>query len=111
MAERALLHPASNTSAGTLPTDRSPHRNEGGLSHASRGVPGPGRPIGPDVLGNMEAHLGHDLSHDRIHTDESAAMSARAIGLPHSRSAAISRSQQDNTRREPIKVEFSSVTS
>ncbi|MER6197704.1 DUF4157 domain-containing protein [Streptomyces sp. NPDC001586] len=62
--------------------DRSPHRNDLGLSHASRGVSGPGRPIGPDVRGDMEAHLGHDLSHVRIHTDESAAISARAIGAP-----------------------------
>lgn len=30
----------------------------------------------------MEAHLGHDLSHVRIHTDESAALAARAIGAP-----------------------------
>ncbi|WP_280922634.1 eCIS core domain-containing protein [Streptomyces flavochromogenes] len=82
MAERALLHAASSTSERTPPTDRSPHRNHGGPSHASRGVSGPGRPIGPDVRGDMEAHLGHDLSHVRIHTDESAAMSARAIGAP-----------------------------
>jgi hypothetical protein len=82
MAERAAPHPASSTSARTPPTDRSPHRNDAGLSHASRGVSGPGRPIAPDVRGNMEARLGHNLSHVRIHTDESAALSARAIGAP-----------------------------
>ncbi len=39
-----------------------------------------GRPLEAPVRAEMEAQLGHDFSHVRIHTDERAAASARAVG-------------------------------
>ena len=38
-----------------------------------------GQPIDPATRAFMELRFGHDLSHVRVHTDESAARSARAI--------------------------------
>lgn len=40
---------------------------------------GPGRQLDPNVRSDMESRLGHDFSHVRIHTDQSAAQSASAI--------------------------------
>jgi hypothetical protein len=39
----------------------------------------PGRPLAPPVRTTMEAHFGHDFSRVRIHTDPTAARSARAV--------------------------------
>lgn len=40
---------------------------------------GPGRPLEPSVRDFMEPRLGHDFSRVRVHTDERAAESARAM--------------------------------
>jgi uncharacterized protein DUF4157 len=40
----------------------------------------PGRPLEPSVVGPMEGRFGHDFSRVRVHTDEQAAESARAVG-------------------------------
>ena len=40
---------------------------------------GPGRPLEPSVRDFMEPRLGHDFSRVRVHTDEKAAESARAV--------------------------------
>lgn len=39
----------------------------------------PGRPLDADTRSTMERRLGTDLSHVRVHTDERAAASARAV--------------------------------
>lgn len=39
----------------------------------------PGHPLDPSTQGFMEPRFGHDLSHVRIHTDQKAAESARAV--------------------------------
>ena len=39
----------------------------------------PGRPLDPGMRGEMEARFGHDFSRVRVHTDERAAASARAV--------------------------------
>jgi uncharacterized protein DUF4157 len=38
-----------------------------------------GRPLDPGVRGEMEARFGHDFSRVRVHTDDRAAASARAV--------------------------------
>lgn len=40
----------------------------------------PGHTLDPGVRGDMESRLGYDFSNVRIHTDETAAQSARSIG-------------------------------
>jgi Domain of unknown function (DUF4157) len=40
----------------------------------------PGRPLDPGARGAMEARFGHTFSHVRVHTDPTAAESARAVG-------------------------------
>lgn len=40
----------------------------------------PGTPLGSGVRGFMQARFGHDFGRVRIHTDDTAAASARAIG-------------------------------
>jgi Domain of unknown function (DUF4157) len=42
-------------------------------------VSSPGQPLDPGVRSVMEARLGHDFSHVRVHTDSDAARSADAI--------------------------------
>ena len=39
----------------------------------------PGRPLEPKVRGFMEARFGHDFGRVRVHTDDRAATSARAL--------------------------------
>ena len=39
----------------------------------------PGRPLEPGVRGEMEARFGHDFSRVRVHTNDRAAASARAV--------------------------------
>jgi Domain of unknown function (DUF4157) len=40
----------------------------------------PGRPLEAGVRGEMEARFGHDFSRVKVHTDATAAQSARAVG-------------------------------
>lgn len=42
-------------------------------------VESPGKPLDASTRSSMEPHLGHDLSQVRVHTDERAAESARAV--------------------------------
>jgi outer membrane protein OmpA-like peptidoglycan-associated protein/Zn-dependent peptidase ImmA (M78 family) len=42
-------------------------------------VSGPGRPLEPAVRRDMETRLGHDFSRVRVHSDDAASRSARAI--------------------------------
>jgi hypothetical protein len=39
----------------------------------------PGHPLEPSIRAGMEARLGHDFSHVRVHSDEQAAASALAV--------------------------------
>jgi hypothetical protein len=42
----------------------------------------PGHPLDPAILDAMESGFGHDFSRVRVHADEHASASARAIGAP-----------------------------
>ena len=44
------------------------------------GKPSAGKPLGPELRMDMERAFGEDLSHVRVHTDESARESARSVG-------------------------------
>ena len=48
-------------------------------THATH-VPGPGRPLPDGARSFFERRFGHDLGHVRIHTGETADISARALG-------------------------------
>jgi hypothetical protein len=51
-----------------------------GLLGAGAGAAGRGGPLAPEVRQDLEPKLGHDFGDVRVHTDDQAAESARAVG-------------------------------
>jgi hypothetical protein len=83
---REKWHPSMNApsaSRGDLYQSTGSPASEGCPSHAPPVVHGvlnsAGRPLDPDVRAFMEARFGQDLSPVRVHTDDAAALSARAV--------------------------------
>lgn len=69
--------------AGARPVLRKPaDARDGGEAPAvvEEALRAPGRPLPPAVRGFMEPRIGHDFSRVRVHTDDLASRSARAVG-------------------------------
>src|SRR5690348_11678296 len=64
-----------------LPPSRVPPIPNGGVPPiVYEALRGPGAPLDVGTRSLMESRLGHDFTHVRVHTDERAVASARAVG-------------------------------
>jgi hypothetical protein len=74
---RSLQTGIEATSEPFVASGRSGHVGNASVQDVSQS---PGRPLDPGTRRYMEPRFGHDFSHVRVHTDASAAESARTIG-------------------------------
>ena len=80
IADRTVSSSGANSRAPHIGSYRRPAATDletpTSVNHV---VSGSGRPLDPAVRGDMETRLGHDFSRVRVHSDATAAQSARTI--------------------------------
>lgn len=84
IADQVLAAPAHPAVSGVIPhiqrfVGQAPAQTDTAPASVDRVLASVGRPLGPALQQDMGQRFGHDFSQVRIHTDEQAAESARAV--------------------------------
>lgn len=79
-ASRSKPRPAARHGGGRVDPVLRLQRTAGNRAVGELLRPGSARPLDPGLRAFMEARLGHDLGHVRVHTDDAAAAAAASLG-------------------------------